>query len=159
STRSSRPTSSWASRTPSRCSPSSWRPDRPVLGSRFTRGPRRRGPRLFLQPYDVDCRSGRQLGARVPNRHTGEAGMNGRISAWIGVCAAALALTGVASAQESKPKVGEPAKAPAPKETPKHEYSVEGQYVESYTCRIPCPCEMTGPMSGCKGVGAYEITK
>jgi len=39
------------------------------------------------------------------------------------------------------------------------DFSVEGHYLEACSCRPPCPCELTGVMMGCKGVGAYQFDK
>ena len=40
----------------------------------------------------------------------------------------------------------------------KKDFSIEGYYCEACSCRPPCPCELTGAMMGCKGVGAYQFT-
>ncbi len=53
--------------------------------------------------------------------------------------------------------VGAAGLAPSPA-APK-DFSIEGYYVEACSCRMPCPCELTGIMNGCKGVGLYHITK
>jgi hypothetical protein len=67
-----------------------------------------------------------------------------------------LGCAGLAGAQDkAKPTTDKP----AAKDAATHEYSLEGQYVESCSCRVPCSCEMTGPMKGCLGVGAYDIKK
>lgn len=42
----------------------------------------------------------------------------------------------------------------------KHDFSIDsGTYAETCTCRPPCPCELTGAVMGCNGVGAYELSK
>lgn len=49
--------------------------------------------------------------------------------------------------------------APAPPAAAPREFQIEGQYVEACTCHAPCPCELTGVMGGCKGIGAYQFSK
>lgn len=73
--------------------------------------------------------------------------------AGVGLLAAFLGLSSPALAQ------GDASKPAAKAGDATHDFSVEGQYVESCSCRIPCPCEMTGGMKGCDGVGAYQIDK
>jgi hypothetical protein len=57
-------------------------------------------------------------------------------------------------AQENVRAVSASTQKPEPKE-----FSIEGYYCEACSCSAPCPCELTGPMMGCKGVGAYQFTK
>jgi len=48
----------------------------------------------------------------------------------------------------------------AKQDAKKHDYAVEGQYVEACSCRAPCACELTGDvMKSCQGVGAVDISK
>ena len=37
------------------------------------------------------------------------------------------------------------------------EFDIEGYYAEACSCKPPCPCELTGPIMACKGVGAYQF--
>ena len=37
------------------------------------------------------------------------------------------------------------------------EFSIAGHYAEACSCSTPCPCELTGPIMNCKGVGAYQF--
>ena len=48
--------------------------------------------------------------------------------------------------------------ASAQKAEPK-DFSIEGFYSEACSCSAPCPCELTGPIMSCKGVGAYQFDK
>jgi hypothetical protein len=101
---------------------------------------------------------------RAPSAHQRRIVMmrrSGSVLVGVGVVAAVLGLTPLSLAQKegAKPKAEEKSSAKAKDEGVTHDYSVEGQYVESCSCRIPCPCEMTGAMKGCTGVGAYQIDK
>jgi hypothetical protein len=90
--------------------------------------------------------------------------MNCSTPARIAGTIAMLALVGIAApralAQDTYKPTTQPsteAKKPA---APKHDFSVEGQYVEACSCKAPCACELTGDvMMTCKGVGAIEISK
>jgi len=36
-------------------------------------------------------------------------------------------------------------------------FRIAGYYCEACSCSAPCPCELTGPIMSCKGVGAYQF--
>ncbi len=68
-------------------------------------------------------------------------------------CLAALTLVAASSTALN----AQPEKAATSDKKP---FSIEqGYYVEACSCRAPCPCELTGAMKGCEGVGAYSFDK
>lgn len=71
------------------------------------------------------------------------------------VAIAAILVATPTFAQQPKAR---PTPAPEPAAEGK-DFAVEGHYLEACSCRPPCPCELTGAMMGCKGVGAYQFDK
>ena len=47
--------------------------------------------------------------------------------------------------------------SPAARAQGKQSYNVSGTFVEGCSCSAPCPCELTGVMHGCDGVGGMTI--
>jgi len=70
-------------------------------------------------------------------------------------CAAAGFVSGCCCSSQSASKSGDEA-AQMP-QMPKQDFAVDGYYVEACSCKPPCPCELTGAMMGCTGVGAYQF--
>lgn len=85
-------------------------------------------------------------------------------SGWlIGLSLAGSLLIGAGVAPVTRPPTPPtPADARAPvngaPEAEKEFNISDGYYVEVCSCKPPCPCELTGAMMGCKGVGAYHLT-
>jgi hypothetical protein len=73
-------------------------------------------------------------------------------SVWCGACAS--------TGQDSKTTAAPPAHAAQPMaaaQADAKDFQIAGHYAEACSCRPPCPCELTGPIMTCKGIGAYQF--
>lgn len=80
--------------------------------------------------------------------------MSGRQLVAFTLCACVAACSS-GSAGAMKPQEV-PDAAPAAAHVPQ-EFSIAGFYSEACSCSMPCPCELTGPIMSCKGIGAYQF--
>ncbi len=72
------------------------------------------------------------------------------------LASAVFAVASACASIEPAPQATKPAPEQKPEPKP---FAIDGYYAEACSCGTPCPCELTGPIMSCKGVGAYVFTQ